>query len=396
MTEPVKLRDGLYWVGVVDWNIREFHGYSTSRGTTYNAYLVQGEKTALVDTVKAPFFPEMMAKIESITDPADIDYLVVNHLEMDHSGSLPLFMERAPHAQIVATAHGIKGLPRHFHGDWPVTEVKTGSEISLGGKTLQFLEAYMLHWPDSMFTYLKEEHVLLPNDGFGQHYASYQRFDDELVDLGTVMDEAAKYFANILMPLGPLIPPLLKKVEKMGLQIEMIAPGHGIIWRSHTDTIIKAYSDWGKGVAEDRVLIIYDTMWGSTETMAKAVSLGLSREGVENKLLHVRSNHYSDIVKEILTAKTLVFGSPTLNEGMFPSMAQLLYYLKGLRPLKKKAAVFGSYGWGGEAIKAMEEQLESMGIGILEPGLAAMYVPAAEDLESCVQLGERIAAHMKD
>jgi len=394
MLGPVPLKEGIYWVGAIDWNVREFHGYSTSRGTTYNAYLIKGEKTALVDTVKAEFFPEMLDKIESLVNPAEIDYLVVNHLEMDHSGGLPRFMERAPKAQIVATDNGIKGLARHYAGEWPLIKVKSGEEISLGTKTLQFLEAYMLHWPDSMFTYVKEDKLLLPNDGFGQHFASYQRFDDELPSLETVMEEAAKYFANILMPLAPLIPPLLKKVEKMGLQIEMIAPSHGIIWRSHLDKIIQAWTGWSTGVAEDRALIIYDSMWGSTDRMAKAIAQGMSQAGLENKLLHVRRNHYSDIVKEILTAKILVIGSPTINEGIFPSVAQLLSYLKGLHPLKKKGVAFGSYGWGGEAIKAMEGEMKAMGITILEPGLGVIYVPGEEDLKSCMQLGERIAANL--
>ena len=394
MLGPVEIKENVYWVGAVDWNIREFHGYSTYRGTTYNAYLIKGDKTALVDTVKPEFFPEMLAKIESLVNPADIDYLVVNHLEMDHSGGLPRFMEAAPKAQIVATDHGIKGLARHYEGDWPLIKVKSGEELSLGTKTLQFLEAYMLHWPDSMFTYVKEDRLLLPNDGFGQHFASYQRFDDELPNLENVMEEAAKYFANILMPLGPLIPPLLKKVEKMGLQIDMIAPSHGIIWRSHLDKIIQAYSGWSTGAAEDRALVIYDSMWGSTESMAKAISQGMSQAGLENKLLHVRKNHYSDIVKEILTAKVLVIGSPTLNEGVFPSVAQLLSYLKGLHPLKKKGVAFGSYGWGGEAITALESEMKAMGIAMLEPGLGVIYVPKEEDLKSCVQLGERIAANL--
>ena len=391
MNESVELKKDVYWVGAVDWNIREFHGYSTYRGTTYNAYLITGDQTALVDTVKAEFFPEMISKIESLINPADIDYLVVNHLEMDHSGALPRFMEIAPKAQIIATDYGIKGLSRHYRGEWPLIKVKSGEELSLGNKTLQFLETYMLHWPDSMFTYVKEDHLLLPNDGFGQHFASYRRFDDELPSLDPVMEEAAKYFANILMPLAPLIPPLLKKVEKMGLEIEMIAPSHGIIWRSQVDRIVKAYAEWSTGVAENRALVIYDSMWGSTETMAKAIAHGMSQAGVENKLLHLRKNHYSDIIKEILTAKLLVIGSPTLNEGIFPSVAQLLAYLKGLHPLKKRGVAFGSYGWGGEAIKAVEAEMKAMGIEVLEPGLGVIYVPNDEDLENCVQLGKRLA-----
>ena len=393
MEKSVQLKDGVYWVGAIDWNVREFHGYTTSRGSTYNAYLVRGEKTALVDTVKAGFFPEMFSRIESIMNPADIDYLIVNHVEMDHSGAIPRFMERVPNVKLLATDNGIKALARHYRQDLPIQKVKTGDELSLGQKTLQFLEAYMLHWPDSMFTYLKEDCILMPNDGFGQHYASYHRFDDEN-PLETVMWEAAKYFGNILMPLAPLIPPLFKKVKKLGIPIEMIAPSHGIIWRSYPEKIIQAYTDWSTGVADDRVLIIYDTMWQSTETMAKAISQGISAAGVENKLIHVRKNHRSDIMKEILSAKILVIGSPTLNEGIFPSVAELLFYLKGLRPMKKKGVAFGSYGWGGEAIPAINDAMKAMGFEIIDPGLSVMYVPGEEDLENCVALGEKIAASL--
>lgn len=391
MYEATPLKDGVFWVGAIDWNVRDFHGYTTGRGTTYNAYLVKGEKTALVDTVKAEFFHEMVSRIKSVQDPEKIDYLVVNHLEMDHSGALPLIKELVPNAEIIATDHGSKGLPRHFRFDWPVRTVKTGSELPLGGKTIQFLEAYMLHWPDSMFSYVKEDAILLSNDGFGQHYASFHRFDDEDGNIEIIMEEATKYFANILMPLAPLIPPLLKKVTKMGLSIGIIAPSHGIIWRSHTNEIVNSYVRWSTGEAYDKVLIIYDTMWGSTEAMARAISEGLSQRGVENKLIHLKKSHYSDVLKEILTAKALAIGSPTINEGMFPSVAQLLSYLKGLHPMKKKGIAFGSYGWGGEAIQAINKEMEASGIQVLEPGLGVMYVPGDEDLESCVQLGQRIA-----
>lgn len=389
----VELTKGVSWVGAVDWNVREFHGYTTSRGTTYNAYLVRSEKTALIDTVKAGFFQEMLSSIESIMDPSKIDYLIVNHVEMDHSGSIPLLMERVPNIQLVATENGIKALQRHFRKEWPIRRVKTGDEISLGDKTILFLEAYMLHWPDSMFTYLKEDHILMPNDGFGQHYASYNRFDDENL-LETVMDEAAKYFANILMPLAPLIPPLLKKVKKMNIPIDMIGPSHGVIWRSHLDRILQAYGDWSSGAAQDRILVIYDTMWGSTEMMAKAISQGIGEAGVENRLINVRSHHRSDIVKEILTSKILVIGSPTINEGLFPTVAELLAYLKGLRPLKKKGVAFGSYGWGGEAIPAINEAMKGMGFEIVDPGLGVTYVPGPDDLVGCVELGRRIAGSL--
>jgi flavorubredoxin len=390
MMNSSELAKSVHWVGAVDWNVREFHGYTTSRGTTYNSYLVKSEKTALIDTVKAGFSQEMFSKIESIMDPSKIDYLIVNHVEMDHSGSIPLLMERVPGIQLVATDNGIKSLQRHFRREWPIRRVKTGDEISLGDKTLLFLEAYMLHWPDSMFTYLKEDNILMPNDGFGQHYASYNRFDDEN-PLEIVMDEAAKYFANILMPLSPLIVPLLKKIKKMNIPIGMIGPSHGVIWRSHPDRILQAYGDWSSGVAQDRILIIYDTMWGSTEMMAKAISQGIGEAGVENRLINVRSHHRSDIVREILEAKILVIGSPTINEGIFPTVAELLAYLKGLRPLKKKGVAFGSYGWGGEAITAINEAMKGMGFEIVDPGVGVIYVPGPDDLVGCVELGRKIA-----
>ncbi|HMK36343.1 MAG TPA: FprA family A-type flavoprotein [Desulfomonilaceae bacterium] len=395
MYEAIELTDGIFWVGAIDWGIRDFHGYTTPHGTTYNAYLIRGEKTALVDTVKASFFPEMISRIKSVQDPGKIDYLIVNHLEMDHSGSVPLFKKISPDAQMVATDHGIKGMKRHFSEEWPIQKVRTGDEIRLGGKTLLFLEAYMLHWPDSMFTYVKEDGVLLPNDGFGQHYASHHRFDDEQAALEPILDEAAKYFANILMPLAPLIPPLLKKVEKMGIAINMIAPSHGIIWRSRINEIVGRYVDWCAGIAQDKVLVMYDTMWGSTEAMAKAISAGISKAGVEHALIHVRKTHYSDIVKEILTAKVLAIGSPTINEGVFPSIGQLLSYVKGLHPLKKKGVAFGSYGWGGEALEAINNEMKASGIEVVEPALGVVYVPMGQDLESCFQLGERIAAHVR-
>lgn len=396
MYKASEIKNGVFWVGAIDWDVREFHGYTTNRGTTYNAYLIRGEKTALVDTVKAAFFPEMISRIKSVQDPGKIDYLIMNHLEMDHSGAIPLFKELVPNAQIVATDYGSKGLQKHFPHDWPVEKVKTGNELSLGGKTLKFLEAYMLHWPDSMFTFLLEDRILLSNDAFGQHYASFHRFDDDEDHFEAITEEAAKYFANILMPLAPLIPPLLKKVEKLRIPVEIIAPSHGIIWRSHTGHIINSYVEWSTGIARDQVLIIYDTMWGSTETMAKAISEGLGKARVEHRLLRLRTNHYSDVVREILTSKIIIIGSPTINEGIFPSVAQLLSYLRGLHPLKKKGVAFGSYGWGGEAIEAINSEMKASGIAVMEPGLGVVYVPMTQDIEACFKLAERIALALND
>ncbi|MBI4772719.1 MAG: FprA family A-type flavoprotein [Deltaproteobacteria bacterium] len=392
--EPVELAPGVYWVGAVDADVRDFHGYTTDRGATYNAYLVQGEKTALVDTVREPFFGEMLGRIKAILDPAKIDHVVVNHVEMDHSGALPLLLKQAPHASVTATGEGAKALHFHYRSDWPVREVQTGNTLSLGGKTLEFIEAAMLHWPDSMATFVREDGILLSNDAFGQHYASTERFDDE-VSIEVIMDEAAKYFANILWPLSALIPGLLGELEAHDIEPRMIAPSHGVIWRSHPDLIVRRYKNWCKGLAEDRVLIVYDSMWGSTESMAHALAESLAQKGVDTRLVHARKTHYSDIAKEVLFAKILAVGSPTINGGIFPSVAQFLSYLKGLQPVKKKGVVFGSFGWSGEAIPSMNAELEAAGIELLDPGLGVTYVPGKDDLESCRKLGNRVAAAMR-
>lgn len=391
MFEAVELKEDVYWVGAIDWGLRDFHGYTTPRGSTYNAYLVVGDKIALVDTVKREFAPEMLSRIKSVINPRDIDYLVVNHLEEDHSGCLPLMHESAPSAEILMTGHGEKALPRIFHQEWSVRTVKTGDELDLGGKRLQFLEAYMLHWPDSMMSYIPEDKILLPNDGFGQHYATAHRFDDERGDLAIVMDEAAKYFANILMPLAPVLGQFLGKVLKSDLEIETIAPSHGIIWRSHINEIVMAYRKWSSGTGAEGVLVIYDSFWGSTKRMAEAIYEGAASGGGKAKIFNARNTHYSDIVREILSASVLAIGSPTINEGMFPSMAQLLSYVKGLRPLNKKALVFGSYGWGGEAIEEMKKYLISAGIDVLPDDVSIMYSPTESDLETCTELGRGLS-----
>jgi len=392
----VKLTEGVYWVGAIDWNLRDFHGYVTPRGTTYNAYLILDEKVVLVDTVKHGFAEEMIQRIRGIINPEDIDYLVSNHVEKDHSGSTPDIMGLAKKAKIVSTEKGRAGLSRHYPaGDWPFITVKTGDEISLGRKTLRFIEAPMLHWPDSMFTYLVEDRILMPNDAFGQHIATSKRFDDEVPE-EDIMGEAAKYYANILMPFAPLILRKIAEVQGMGIPLGMIAPSHGIIWRSEPRKIVDAYVKWSQGHAEDRVLVIYDTMWESTEVMAKAIIQGVMREGVKTRLFHLRKSDWTEILREILEAKAILIGSPTLNNGMLPSVGGFLTYLKGLRPRKKVAAAFGSYGWGKGAVKAINEELKRMGLDVLEPGLEVQYLPREDEVKHCVEFGASIARRVKE
>jgi len=387
--EKVELKKGIYWVGAIDWNVRDFHGYSTSFGTTYNAYLILDEKNVLVDTVKAPFYLEMLGRISEIIDPTKIDIVVSNHVEMDHSGSLSQVAERIGDPMVITSERGEKGLKKHYQKSLKFKTVKTGDTLSIGHRTLTFVEAPMLHWPDSMFTYIKEDQLLLPNDAFGQHFASCQRFEDEVGD--EVMRHAARYFANILWPLAPLILKKVDEVVKMGIPIDMIAPSHGLIWRKDPGRIIQAYVEWSQGKAGKKILVIYDTMWGSTEMMAKAILKGLIEGGAEARLLHLRSNHRSDIIEEMLETKGILLGSPTLNNGMFPTMGDFLTYMKGLRPKGKVFGLFGSHGWGGGAIKEMRRHLETEKFEVWEKELPVQYIPNSEELMSAIQFGKEFA-----
>ena len=389
----VELRKGIYWVGAIDWNIRDFHGYSTHKGSSYNAYLVVGKKIALVDTVKAPFFSEMMARIREVLPPEKIDYLIVNHVEMDHSGSLPLLKEALPKVEVLCSPRAEGELKLHYGGGIPLTVVKTGGILELGGKTLTFVEVPMVHWPDSMVTYVKEDKVLLPNDAFGQHIASAERFDDEL-GWEAILPEATKYYANIVMPYGQQV---LKALDVLqGIEIEIIGPSHGVIWRRHIPQIVASYGRWAKGETEKKALIVYDTMWGSTERMAKAIGRGLVEEGVPIKEYRLGVSDKSDIVKEVLEARGMLLGSPTLNNGVFPSVAQFSTYIKGLRPMGRIAAVFGSYGWGkGATTKALAADLQAAGMEVMEE-LQVQFVPDQDALNRCEALGRRVAQRIKE
>lgn len=392
----VELTSGVYWVGVVDWNLRDFHGYTTPRGGTYNAYLIVDEKIALVDTVKNAFSGELIARIKEIVDPSKIDYVVSNHVESDHSGSLPEIMKLVPDARVICTERGKAGLLKHYKSEWNFRTVKTGDELKLGRRTLFFISAPMLHWPDSMATYIKEDKILLSNDLFGQHLASSYRYEEDVCvmqghDCDVVMDEAAKYYANIFMQFGALI---LKKLEEIkGIEMKMIAPSHGIVWKK-PETIIDAYQNWAKGLAKKKVLIIYDTMWNSTEMMAGEILRGIANEGVDVKLLHLRRNETSEIVKEILEARAILIGTPTLNNDMFPTISGFLTYLLGLKPVKKLWATFGSYGWAGGGVKGVNERLKASGYEVVE-SLEINYRPNEEELAKCYALGQKIANMVK-
>ena len=391
----VSLKDGVNWVGVVDWNIRDFHGYKTNRGSTYNAYIVQDEKTALIDTVKHTFTEELIQHISEVTSFDKIDYIIVNHVEMDHSSSLPTIAKLAKNAKILASQRGKEALVEHYGQVFSNVEtVRSGDELALGKKTLRFLEAPMLHWPDSMFTYLVEDKILMPNDAFGQHLATSGRFDDE-VDDHILMEEATMYYANILMPFAPLITRKIQEVINMKIPIEMIAPSHGIIWRKDPSKIINAYLNWSAGSSKNKVVLVFDTMWGSTDKMAKAIADGIISQSVEVKILKLRSSELSEAVTEILEAKAVLVGSPTLNNQMFPTLGQFLTYITGLKPKGKLWGFFGSYGWGGGAVKGMIETARKAGFEVYEPGVEAKYVPDQEDMKKCFEFGQQIALKVK-
>ncbi len=393
--KPVEIAKGIYDVGVNDWNIRDFHGYSTNFGTSYNAFLIVDEKIALVDTVKKEFADELLNNISRIVDPKKIDYVVSNHTEMDHSGGLPRVMHRVGEDKpLYCSRMGAKNHRRHFSQKWNYRAVTTGDELSLGKRTLMFLETRMLHWPDSMFSYLKEDKILFSSDAFGQHYAGWEKFDDVIGD--AIMPHAKKYFANILLLYSPLILKLVDKVGELGLEFNMICPDHGVIWRKDPGKIINAYVQWSNQQTEKKAVVIYDTMWHSTEAMANAIAEGVANEGVKVRPMRLRKWHRSDIMTEVLDAKAVIVGSPTLNNGLFPTVSDILTYMKGLRPQNKIGAAFGSYGWSGESVKLIQGELEAMNMEIIAPGLKIQYVPEQEGLDRCFELGRTVGRAVMD
>jgi flavorubredoxin len=385
----VTLRENIDWVGYVDWMIRDFHSYDTERGSTYNAYLVRDEKTALIDTVKAPYADDLLQKVSALCPLDNVDYVVCNHAELDHSGSLPRALAAMPKAVLVCDKKCAEILAEHFNvSAWKTRIVATGDTISLGRRTLKFIETPMVHWPESMFTYIPEEKLLFSMDAFGQHYAGAERFDDES-PLDTVMEEAKTYYANIIMPYGKSVNACLQRIKE--LDIETIAPSHGIIWRRHAEKILSAYRRWMDFVPEPKVLIVYDTMWESTAEMAQAILEGAAQDGVQVKLIHLRRTNLTRLATEVLDAAAVAFGSATLNNNMMPSAAAALCYLEGLKPRAKSGFAFGSYGWGKGGTEKVEQRLRDIGWEILCEPIRAKYRPTAEILGQCRRAGKLMA-----
>jgi flavorubredoxin len=395
---PFEIKKDIFWVGSVDWNSRDFHGYSLSpRGTTYNSYLLRGEKNVLFDTVKSEACGELLCNISQVMDPADIDYIVVNHLEPDHSGCLPEIVAAAQPEKIFCSPPGHRALDAHFHNnDWPVQTVKTGDIVDLGSKSIHFLETRMVHWPDSMASYIPEDKLLICNDAFGQNIASTERFADQINH--TVLDMAMKeYYGNIVLPFSPLVIKILDKIAQMGLDVDMLAPDHGLIFRG--DDVAYAFDSYRKFAEQKptrKAVIAFDSMWKSTEQMAKALASGLNDEGVESRIMWLKANHHSAIMAETLEAGIVAVGSPTHNNNVMPLVASLLTFMQGLRPKNKIGIGFGSYGWSGEAPRIIQEWLGKMHMNLPCDQIKALHVPTHQELKACSEMGRTLARALKE
>jgi len=394
--KPIEIKKGIYSVGVVDWNIRNFHGhtYTTSRGSTYNSYLIVDEKIAVVDTVLGSFSDEFIERIKEVVPPEKIDYVIANHVETDHSGAMPALMKLCPKAKVYCTQKCKEGLYRNYYENWDFQIVKTGDKLKLGKRTLAFIEAPMIHWPDSMFTYCREEELLMPNDAFGQHYATSERFDDE-VDECALMDEAAKYYGNILWPLGSLILRKIEEILKMNIPIKMVAPSHGIVWRKDPMKIINSYVRWAKNETKPKVVIVYETMWGATDKMARKMSEAIIDAGLDVKLFDIAQSDRTEVIKEMLEAKAFLVGSSTHDNDMLTAIAGFLEFLKGLKPKNRIAAAFGSYGWSGGAVASIEKALKEGGIEVAQPGISVKYMPDANEYKNIYRFAKDFAGKVK-
>ncbi len=398
--KAIELKSGIYWVGAIDWAVRDFHGYITPRGTTYNNYLIMDDEITLLDTVKYDFSDITIKNIWSVTDPSRIRHVVIDHIENDHVTSIDRIMELAPRATIYITEKGKKGLGRFFDiSKWDIKTVRTGDTLKVGKRTLLFIETPMIHWPDSMMTYIKEEKVLISQDAFGQHIASAVRFDDEFItceSMSELEDGVVDYYANILMPFGQLIKNKIVEIQRLGLEIEMIAPDHGIIWRANPQKVLQMYLDMANGKSNLCVSIIYDTMWHGTEQMTLPMMQGIKDEGVECRVIKLRATPMSMAIKEFWKSRGSLVGTPTLNNIMYPSVAEFLTHLRGLRPRNRIVGAFGSYGWGGGAVKEAYEEFRRMGLETYEPGLQILYRPSIEDEAKCYEFGKEFAKRVKE
>lgn len=390
-----KITDKVTWVGKIDWELTQFHGheYSTEKGSSYNSYLIRDKKTVLMDTVWKPFDNEFIENLKAEINLKDIDYIVMNHNENDHSGSLPALMREIPDTPIYCTKKGEAILRGLYHQDWNYVNVKTGDTLDLGDSKLVFIEAPMLHWPDTMFTYMTGENILFSNDGFGQHYASERMYND-CVDQEELYHEAMKYYANILNLYSPMVTKKIDQILKMNVPVNMICPSHGVIWRDNPLQIVETYQKWAKAYQENQITIIYDTMWNSTRRMAECITDGLRQADptLTVKIYNSAVDDKNDIMTEVFKSKAILVGSPTINYGFLFSIGGILEMMRGLKFKNKAAAAFGSYGWSGDAVKLITEGLKNGGFNVVNNGLKLMWAPDEAARETCRQFGRDFVA----
>lgn len=391
------LTDKVSWVGKIDWELRRFHGdeYSTHRGSSYNSYLIRDKKNVLIDTVWSPFGKEYVDSLKREIDLKEIDYIISQHSEIDHSGALPFLMQEIPETPIYCTKSGANILHSQYHQDWNFVEYKTGDTLDIGSSQLVFVEAKMLHWPDSSFTYMTGDNILFSNDAFGQHYASELMYND-LVDQAELYQEAIKYYANILTPFSPLVTRKIQEVLALGLPVNIIAPSHGVIWRDNPGQIINKYLEWADNYQENQITIFYDTMWNGTKKMAEAIAQGIcmADNDVDVKLFNLARSDKNDVITELFKSKAILAGSSTINRGILSAAASMLEMIAGLGFKNKKAAAFGSYGWSGESTAIIEQRLKDAKLEIIQPGLKELWNPNEDSVKRCIEFGKEIAARV--
>ncbi|MGI6360948.1 MAG: MBL fold metallo-hydrolase [Bacillota bacterium] len=390
-----KIKNNVYWVGKIDWEMETFHGsdYSINHGSSQNAYLIQEEKTVLIDTVWKPHATEFVENLEKEIDLQKIDFIVMHHGEIDHSGALPALMEKIPDTPIYCTANGVKSLVgQYHHPEWNFKVVKTGDSVEIGnGKKLVFVEMTMLHWPDSMATYLTEDNILFSNDAFGQHFAVEELFNDK-ADSCHLWEEAIKYYANILNPFSPLVKKKIEEIQALNLPIDIIATSHGVIWRDNPLEIVEKYYQWAQEYQENQITIAYDTMWEGTMQLANRIGAEISRisPATKVKIFNISKTDKNDIMTEVFRSKAVAIGSPTVGQNILSSMSGWLSFLKELKFKNKKAAVFGCYGWSGESTKVLRQRLSEAGFGVIEPEIKCNWNPEEDDFQKATALAEAL------
>ena len=387
-----KINDLITWVGKTDWELKKFHGdeFTTENGSSYNAYLIQDEKTVLIDTVWLPYDKEFVANLKQTIDLTRIDAIIIQHGEVDHSGALIELMKEIPNTPIYCTQNGVKSIKGQYHRDWNFIPVKTGDTLNIGKNTLTFIEAPMLHWPDTMFTYMDQEQILFSNDGFGQHLASEHLYADE-VEQDELWNQAITYYANILEPFSMMVKNKITEIEKMNLPIKMICPSHGLIWRKNPEQIIQKYLEWADHYQENQITILYDTMWNSTRKMAEAIAEGIQSvdKEVTIKLMNTSKDDKTEVLTQVFRSKAILVGSPTVNNGYLHSIAGILEMIKGMKLKNKKAAAFGSYGWSGEATKQITEELKKAGFEVVNDGIKTLWTPDQDVTKQCIEFGKQ-------